>query len=311
LKEWDMQALKKEAPNTNKENADQLGTPPVIIIGMHRSGTSMLARALSELGVYMGRKRTRNEECRWTNAINYWIFSQASATWERPEGMDTLLNEPDLCHTISDYMEGITSGPACIRYLGLRRYMRYKSMFRITEPWGWKDPRNTFTLPLWLTLFPNARVVHIIRHGVDVAQSLRRRRIRAANAAAQRYWSRRNVYVNYPLAPKRRGFAHSARVADLDGGMALWEAYTARGKRLVKRLGGQAMELYYEDLLQDPVSHLKNVAAFCGLEATQKILENEAKKFDSTNAHAYRQNEMLVQYANNVKGRLQNFKYKA
>ena len=176
-----MQAFSKKYPFTDMESKDHQGIAPVIIIGMHRSGTSMLARALSELGVFMGRRRTRNEECLWTNKINYWIFAQASATWERPEGMDTLLKDPDLCHMICDYIQGIASGPACMRYLGLRRYARYGSLFRVTEPWGWKDPRNTFTLPLWLTLFPNAKVVHIIRHGVDVAQSLRNRRNREAN----------------------------------------------------------------------------------------------------------------------------------
>lgn len=269
----------------------------------------MLARALSELGVYMGRKKTRNEECRWINKINYWIFTQASATWERPEGMKALLCEPDLCHTISDYIQGIASGPACIRYLGLRRYMRYKSMFRITEPWGWKDPRNTFTLPLWLTLFPNAKVVHIIRHGVDVAQSLRRRQIRAANSAAQRYWSRRSAYVNNPLSPKRRGFAHAPRVADLDGGLCLWEAYTLRGRCHVSELGSQAFELYYEDLLQNPFYYLQQVTSFCGLHVSHEDLSRVAQKFDPEKAYAYRRNEVLIGYANNCLERLKNNRY--
>ncbi|MBW1793701.1 MAG: sulfotransferase [Deltaproteobacteria bacterium] len=41
--------------------------------------------------------------------------------------------------------------------------------------WGWKDPRTTLTLPLWLKLFPKARIIHVIRNGIDSALSLWRR----------------------------------------------------------------------------------------------------------------------------------------
>ena len=34
-----------------------MGTSPIIIIGMHRSGTTMLSRQLEALGVFMGNKK--------------------------------------------------------------------------------------------------------------------------------------------------------------------------------------------------------------------------------------------------------------
>lgn len=278
---------------------------------MHRSGTSMLARTLRELSVNMGRKRTRNEECRWTNKLNYWIFTQASATWERPEGADTLFAEPDLCNTISDYLQGVVSGPASIRYLGPWRWMRYRSLFKIAEPWGWKDPRNTFTLPIWLGLFPRARVIHIMRHGVDVAQSLRKRHKGAAQGAVRRYWSRRGLYVNNPLAPKRRGFAHAPRVANLEGGLALWELYTSRGCSQVRDLGNQALELRYEDLLQDPVYLLRRVTDFCGIEASKKVLQSQAERFDPNKAFAYSQSGVLSEFAAKNVHKLEKFGYEA
>ena len=43
------------------------------------------------------------------------------------------------------------------------------------NPWGWKDPRNTLTLPFWRLLVPNLRVVFCVRHPVEVAHSLHRR----------------------------------------------------------------------------------------------------------------------------------------
>lgn len=35
---------------------------PVIIIGMHRSGTSMLTRVLQRAGLFMGEHREENDE---------------------------------------------------------------------------------------------------------------------------------------------------------------------------------------------------------------------------------------------------------
>lgn len=270
---------------------------PVIIIGMHRSGTSMLTRTMQEFGFFMGRGTTRNEECRWTNSLNYWIFRQASATWERPEGVDTVLAESELCAPIEDYLSGVVDGPASIGYLGARRWLRYRSLRRVAEPWGWKDPRNTYTLPLWLKIFPDAKVLHIMRHGVDVAESLRVRHMAAAEKAAERFRRRRSLYVNNPFAPKRSGFAHSPRVRQLGGGLELWEAYTARARSHVQRLGAQALELRYEDLLADPLPHLERVLKFCGIEVGTSRLARAAGRFMPDRAYAFRRNKTLHEFA--------------
>ena len=57
-------------------------------------------------------------------------------------------------------------------FLGWKRYLAYRSLERFDQPWGWKDPRNVFTLPLWLRVFPEAKIIYIVRNGVDVAASL-------------------------------------------------------------------------------------------------------------------------------------------
>lgn len=271
--------------------------PPVIVIGMHRSGTSMLTRVLQRSGFFMGRGTTRNEECRWTNAVNYWLFGQASATWERPEGMDTVLASAPWREVVTDYLGGITDGPASLGYLGVRRWARYRSMHRVTAPWGWKDPRNTFTLPLWRSVFPHARVLHIMRHGVDVAHSLQVRHLEARDNARRRYQRHRTWYVNNPLAPKRSGFAHAMRVADLDGGLELWRGYTRRARGHVEALGDQALEVRYEDLLREPEHHLAEILAFCGLGTPVGRVRDEARNFRPERAFAYRESTSLRAFA--------------
>src|SRR5207249_8293594 len=42
--------------------------------------------------------------------------------------------------------------------------------------WGFKDPRTCITLPVYLEIFPNSQLVHIVRDEADVAASLAARR---------------------------------------------------------------------------------------------------------------------------------------
>lgn len=40
------------------------------------------------------------------------------------------------------------------------------------EPWGWKDPRNCLTLPLWRELLPGMKILICVRNPLAVAESL-------------------------------------------------------------------------------------------------------------------------------------------
>src|SRR5207244_12052098 len=117
---------------------------------------------------------------------------------------------------------------------------------------------TTYTLPLWLDLFPEAKVIHLYRHGVDVAQSLRMRAERGQEAVRRRlHVSRKLLYWHWRIIPLERGFA-------------LWEAYVREARHHVRALGHHAYELQYEDLLADPEPALRALVAFCGLQATEE-----------------------------------------
>lgn len=277
--------------------AEDQGIPPVIIIGMHRAGTSMLARMLNRAGMYIGRRLTRNGECPFINSLNYWVFDQASARWDRPAGVDDLVDYDTIRPVVSDYLRGVVDGPASVRYLGPSRWVRHRSLHLIAEPWGWKDPRNTYTLPLWLDVFPKARVVHITRHGMDVAQSLRVRHLEASRQAVQRYRRRRGFYVNNPFAPKRGGFAHSPAVADLERGLALWRAYTERAQSHVRTLRDQAYELRYEDLLASPADHLPAILRHSGIDASEQMVRHLIDDIRVGRRYAYKDDAELAAVA--------------
>ncbi|WP_019591011.1 sulfotransferase [Thioalkalivibrio sp. ALE20] len=284
-------------------------TPPVIIIGMHRSGTSLLTRVLQQAGFFMGLGASRNEEAAFTNAINAWLFREASATWDRPESFDWLLEDDTLRPWLLDYMEGVVRGPASLRFLGFRRGLRGGGMPGQNRPWGWKDPRNTYTLPLWLELFPQARVLHITRHGVDVAASLRARRRGVFDKRAHRYRSLRSWYRNHPGAPARRGFAPQARCRTLEGGFSLWESYLQRAREHVRALGPNAMEIAYEDLLTDPARLLPQALEFCGCPPDAERVAAAAAAFRPDRAHAWQHDEELRTFAASVSDRLARLGY--
>lgn len=287
------------------------GIAPVIVIGMHRSGTSALTRLLQQSGLFMGRGASRNEEAAFTNAVNAWLFRQASATWDRPETVDELFADESVRPALVDYLGGIVRGPASVRFLGPRRWWRYRGLDRMDGPWGWKDPRNTWTLPLWRELFPDARVLHIVRHGVAVAESLRVRREKAVAVRLNRYRRRRSLLLASPLAPKQRGFGDQPRCRTLEGGFSLWEDYVRRARQHVESLGGNALELRYEDLVVEPHAHLQEVLDFCGLKAGQKRIDSAVAGLDTQRAEAWRRDERLCRFADEVGQRLAALGYAA
>ncbi len=141
-------------------------TPPVIVIGMHRSGTSLIARLLSDLGVFMGDEMDSNHESLLFQGINNDLLSMQKSNWAKPRAfVDSLSksNQLDLyvTHILDKY------GISIENYLS-RSY---------SDKWGWKDPRNTLTLRIWTRIFTDTKVIFITRNCQDVSLSLRRREL--------------------------------------------------------------------------------------------------------------------------------------
>lgn len=283
--------------------------PPLVVIGMHRSGTTLITQLLQRAGMFMGVNRDRNEEARFTRAVNAWWFRQASATWDHPEPLDDLLADEALRPWLLDYVDGIMRGPASLRFLGPHRYIRWPGLHRLNVPWGWKDPCNTYTLPLWLQLLPEARVVHVVRHGVDVAASLKARRRRALAANLARYQRRRRLYLAHPFAPKRRGFGPQPRCATLEGGFKLWEAYVERGRQHVAELEERAMEIRFETLLAEPETVTKRLLTFAHMATDPESVGAAMRGLDADRSHAWRQDSERRAFAERMGSRLERQGY--
>ncbi len=237
--------------------------PPVVVIGAHRSGTSALSRVLDALGVFVGRDLDPNHESRFFLDLNTWLLRACGGRWDHPEVVDDLLGDREQRALAAEYLRLAVNSPRASAFCGRLAWLGGRRIAELDRPWSFKDPRTTFTLPLWLDLFPDARVVHIHRHGVDVAQSLRRRHVDHL-ARSRADFARNRALLRW--LPKRAGFGESPRCADLQRGFALWRSYVARANHHCATLGDRALVLDYERLAVDPAAGIDRLIRFCRLE---------------------------------------------
>lgn len=265
-------------------------TPPVLVLGMHRSGTSMVVRALRDMGLFTGWLRDPNDEATFFLKLNAWLLRQCGGAWDHPEVIDDVLCDASLRRVYAEALKQATESPRAASYLGPLRYVAGARLSSFDQRWGWKDPRTTFTLPLWSDVFPDLRIVHVVRHGLDVALSLRarvRRRTRHGRSAQRplRWISGR--------FPKRREMSSSPRCASIRGGISLWHDYVSRAHAHVECMGARAFEIRYEDLVDDPTTHYRDLARFCGLHPTPRQVKQCAQAVQSGKTGAYKKRDAL------------------
>ncbi|MGC8915610.1 MAG: sulfotransferase family protein [Thermoanaerobaculum sp.] len=138
----------------------------VCVAGMHRSGTSAVARVVNILGCYLGNEKNLlppapdNPKGFWENRrlvdINVEVLRVLGRRSDDPR-----LPLPAhwwLAETLTDLRREAARAVA--------------EEFGGTSFWGWKDPRNCLTLPFWRSVVGPFHVVFVVRHPLEVARSL-------------------------------------------------------------------------------------------------------------------------------------------
>jgi len=155
------------------ESGAVTGRPPaaaLLVVGMHRSGSSALTRALNlaglELGPHLLPPGEDNPKGFWesrpTVRLHRALLAELGSSW----------------YDTRPLPEGWSRGPAANRTAAdLETFLA--AHFHDARPWGVKDPRLARLLPLWEGLLsrrgtPWASVL-VLRHPFEVALSLRRR----------------------------------------------------------------------------------------------------------------------------------------
>lgn len=154
----------------------------MIVLGMHRSGTSALARVLNLMGAYFGPEgvttgaNQENPKGFWerrdVRALNDSILHAAGCDWNR----------------VADFDVNAVAGKV------LEDFNRQAAKLVLEldghRPWMIKEPRLCLLLPLWRRFLEVPVGIHIYRNPVEVASSLHRRNgipIPAGMALWERY----------------------------------------------------------------------------------------------------------------------------
>ena len=280
---------------------------PIIIIGMHRSGTSLISELLEDLGLFIGQHKDRNHEAMFFRRTNQWLLEVCGGQWYNPEPFDQLLEHPSARPLTADFLRFLLKTPRAANYLGWGNYLRLRDVGRMNAPWGWKDPRNTYTLPLWMDLFPQAKVVHIYRNGVDAANSLYTRSAQR-NLRGLSRWQRLDRRIGYALL----SIYPNIRVNDfsLEACFALWERYTTKADAQIASLPPErTFVLRYEDFLQSPQPFLRELCDFTGVAANAAQIERASSKVKPERGSAYERDETLRTFYESVKDTPQMARY--
>ncbi len=262
----------------------------------------MIGRMLEELGLFVGVHKDTNNESRFFQRINEWLFRQCGGRWDFPQPIFFLLKNEVLMAQAEVYIKRLLRSIRSTLFLGIRGYLLRRDILALDIPWGWKDPRNTFTLQIWLRIFPDAKIIHIERHGVDVAESLRVRSKKVFYTATQNYEKRYRYIV--PFLQKPGGFTESPRCIRLEGGFSLWEEYLAQADDVLSSLPDNRVLK-----LREPLPILRRCVDFCGLNATDSQIQNLVRTINPNRAFAFQQDKELYAFAEEYRHRLERWGY--
>ena len=179
----------------------------------------MLTRLLHACGLFLGSKselmpaQADNPDGFWEHlgfvALNDELLNQLGGAWDLPPNSDE-----NFAHAQLD---------------PLRMKARLLiERFNSADLWGWKDPRNSLTLPFWQNLLPGMKTLIMVRNPLEVAYSMK----------------------------ERNGTSYSF-------GLRLWEIYNRR----VIETASEANRLvtHYDLFFDEAERELRRIAYFIGL----------------------------------------------
>jgi hypothetical protein len=244
---------------------------PLIVLGMHRSGTGLTVRLLNDLGVFMGGWLSRDAEAVFFQRINRRIYSKTKSNWANVEGLLRSMDSQEFIDlqaaSIRQRLQSqrfiLAGDPAIAQFFGRYRWESIKEGGLLS--WGWKDPRTTLVFPIWLKVFPQARWLHVLRNGIDVAISTHRRSVKQKGKLRNRI---------FPID-------YESITLDFNYCFHLWETYinfVVAHKNLIPP--DRYLEIRYEDLLASPQHNLELISEFIGQQIETSELERACTRIN-------------------------------
>jgi hypothetical protein len=263
---------------------------PVIILGMHRSGTSMITGFLKKMGLFVGKDvfDDIHNESNYFLQVNDELLKRVNASWDSVDNFHYFLRSNELVEMALSRMNYDLQNTKRIglKSAKIQDYLdRHSSLASINTPWGWKDPRTVVTAPLWLKIFPNAKIVYIVRNGVDVASSLQTRAIKDFKRRKEKYDKKFSSRSSSRSKLESSAYRGSAKCLFLEGAFSLWEDYMDSAEKTLSTMSNDKIVIKYEDLLSNPEPYLRELAEFCKISDENIADIASGVKLDRSNAY--------------------------
>jgi hypothetical protein len=211
---------------------------PVIVFSASHSGSRLLALMLQRLGVFIGSRLNVSEDSLDVfDLVRYLVEAHAP-----------------------DYSRLFNEGDPLLRDKALAAFAAHLTDRPAGQRWGWKLPETSHVMPVMARLFPQARCIHLIRDGRDVAFS-------PFLAPKAPFW--RKIYFNDARIYAWQGHSMTQRAYRNHGHLfnaARWVNSVTLGRAHGAMLGERYLEMRYEALVADPVAEMARLAAFLGVE---------------------------------------------
>jgi hypothetical protein len=228
------------------------GGPPLLVLGVRRSGTTLLRVMLdrhSQLAIpdetYFV-PQLADRHLRRVDADDFLDDVRRVVEWDLP-----------LDKVRARLRDGMPSGEAIGALYAV--YAEEQGKPR----WGDKTPMYMQNLRLLERLFPDALYVHLIRDGRDAATS----------------------FLAMPPGIVTETWMHPRTPAEF---ACQWRTEVAAARRLGRRAGARYVEVRYEELVADAESTLRTICDFAGLEYEPAMLDYAGNVDVSTKPHQQR-----------------------
>jgi hypothetical protein len=185
----------------------------ICILGMHRSGTSSVTRAINLLGAYLGEaakvsgRGTDNPEGFWEHSemstLHARLLARLNRTWDTAAPLPDQWHRTEAVRPFRDEFKRLVATHFAGRPL-----------------WAWKDPRSCLLMPLWRDVLEELeaklRCLFVVRNPIDVTHSLIKRDPIAFNKGL-------GVWFNYSIAALKDTAGLPAVFLNYDSFLMSWE----------------------------------------------------------------------------------------
>ena len=280
-----------------------MNNSPVIISGMHRSGTSMATNILHKLGLTIGEKLDSNHESIFFQRINIWMMSLLASSWDSPKSFNRI--DLEVKNNIIIQLNELLDSRTNSLYFGWSSIIKKGSFSEISRPWGWKDPRNTFTSSIWKEVFPDLKTIYIIRHPIDTAESLFQRQKIEKSKDIKRDKKYLDL-VKSLLSITHTSYNSSMLLDSYEDCFNLIELYY---NQILDNRDDESLIIKFEDIISNPEIQIRNMLNYCNLSFKQEDMKNAIKDINPSRSYSYRNNSDLLEFENTFRGLIEKMGY--